>query len=55
MLLERERTYQMSSIGLTHETPVFSNAQKETTKAVTHDWQVQELAVTPRITMLMRG
>ena len=26
------------------ETPVFSNAQKETTKAVTHDWQVQELA-----------
>ena len=26
------------------ETPVFSNAAKETTKAVTHDWQVQELA-----------
>ena len=26
------------------ETPVFSKAQKETTKAVTHDWQVQELA-----------
>ena len=26
------------------ETPVFSNAQKEVTKAVSHDWQVQELA-----------
>ena len=25
------------------ETPVFSNAAKETTSAVTHDWQVQEL------------
>lgn len=25
------------------ETPIFSNAAKETTSAVTHDWQVQEL------------
>lgn len=25
------------------ETPLFSNAMKEVTKAVTHDWQVQEL------------
>ena len=26
------------------ETPVFSNAPKVTTNAVTYDWQVQELA-----------
>ncbi len=26
------------------ETPLFSNAKRETTKAVYHEWQVQELA-----------
>ena len=26
------------------ETPIFSNGKKETTKAVFHEWQVQELA-----------
>ncbi len=26
------------------ETPLFSNAKKEVVKAVTHEWQVQELA-----------
>ena len=26
------------------ETPLFSNAKKETTKGVYHEWQVQELA-----------
>ena len=26
------------------ETPIFSNAKREVTKAVYHEWQVQELA-----------
>ena len=26
------------------ETPLFSNAKKDVVKAVTHEWQVQELA-----------
>ena len=26
------------------ETPLFSNAKKETTKAIYHEWQIQELA-----------
>ena len=37
------------------ETPIFSNAAKETTSAVTHDWQVQELTLPPQIIMLMRA
>tara|TARA_R100000655_G_scaffold23344_3_gene47055 strand:- start:444 stop:626 length:183 start_codon:yes stop_codon:yes gene_type:complete len=26
------------------ETPLFSNAKKETTKGIYHEWQIQELA-----------
>ena len=40
---EREDLSDVISRIDSDETPIFSNAKKEVTKGVTHDWQVQEL------------